>query len=707
MTVSRHTRTPIRIPEPDQIRLWVQHTLRAARRYFSVPERQMVAVLLLFAALLRLVYLDLVPLGMAQISHLTQARDIRYGTYFPLTGLPSSDGVVNGPWMSYLLAIPMLFGRDPRLISGILVLVNVAAVGGIYYIGRRYYTPRVGLAAALLLASNPWAILFSRNIVYASFLLPLGVLLLATLLHAIVDRQGWAWTAAWATMGMMLAISFQALPALFVLVILTIIYYRRIQWPYYIVGLMVVAVILLPYLYAENERRFADVAALIARIVQRPPNNAARLNVVRWIIWEQAGLGLGSLASDEATPLFASPLLTLNRIALAVFLISLPVLLVRALAAWAQWRRQQSDSGYSIAGIWLLVALLSSRLFSHPIQPDALALVLPVGMLSMGIAIDAFLRIPARWRERQHDIGQILRLGVLLLSAAFIVWQAYTVIYFYTYTSTHDTSQTYGTPYRYWRRTANLIEREAKGESLQNVWFLGTSLDNGMNMRLPLQYLLDPSLSTVFIRQTQQPAMLLPVGQGAVYVLGHSEPLITATLRQIGASKRGVSIFADGETEAGVYVSQAIPIDELLARIGERGLWPLDSGAYLVGYDWPPTAAPGEDAALATYWTFLNVPVDETQSGHQAFTHLIAPDGTKVAVCEGFGLDERYWQQGLLFKQWCVLPIPAQAPPGEYALQTGMYRTSDGHYNHLINAQGQDLGNAIPLGPVSVGKPVP
>ena len=56
----------------------------------------------------------------------------------------------------------------------------------------------------------------------------------------------------------------------------------------------------------------------------------------------------------------------------------------------------------------------------------------------------------------------------------------------------------------------------------------------------------------------------------------------------------------------------------------------------------------------------------------------------------------------LVLAQSFDLPVPADAPPGDYTLLTGMYRLSDLVRNRVVSPQGQGAGDAIPLGPVRI-----
>jgi hypothetical protein len=531
---------------------------------------------------------------------------------------------------------------------------------------------------------------------------------MAALYAALASDRAWGWAAAWASLALMLGISFHVLPLVLVLLVLSVLYYQRIRWPHYLLGMLVAGLLPLPYFYAQNERGFGDIIALWSLLIDPPLLTGRSADLLQWAVRLHSGQGLDTLTAQQAS-LTVSRLDLLGQIAAVLFLFGLPVLVIRALRSWSQWREGAPDhAAHVIVTVWLIVPLLATRLYPRPLAPAALAILMPAGFVAMGVAVDALLSWPRALETRRSDIAQVVRLAMLVVIAALVLWQLYGTVSFFGHVGNNDVTATYGVPYRYWRRTTKLVRREvAQLEGVHDIWVMGTMVGERIDLRIPLTYLLEPEIQPVFIPQNDDPALLLPTARPAIYLFGESVPPAETTLRQIGASRRGLVVFPDEEIQTRVYALEGQPIEDLLARIQHRGLWALDSGAYLVGYDWPPNATPGREVLFATYWTFLNVPVEETESDHEAFAVLVNPQGQPVARAEGFGLDERYWQQGVLFKQWWSLELPPDAPTGSYAILTGMYHTADGAYNRHINAQGHDLGRAIPLGPVSVSAAAP
>jgi len=137
----------------------------------------------------------------------------------------------------------------------------------------------------------------------------------------------------------------------------------------------------------------------------------------------------------------------------------------------------------------------------------------------------------------------------------------------------------------------------------------------------------------------------------------------------------------------------------MLALIPKRTAYSFDAGAHLVGYQWPQ-AHSGEIIALATYWTFWDIPPREQALSHRLILSLTDAQGHSFAQTEGLGLEARDWQEGLLLEQWHLLDLTA-VPPGAYALVVRLAR-GDGTPCLYVSETGTPLGSGVALGPVTV-----
>ena len=92
------------------------------------------------------------------------------------SGLVSSTGLRNPPMAVYLFAIPALISSDPIALAMLPALLNTLAIALTYFLGRRFLSRGGALAAALLFAVAPWAVIESRKI-WAQDLLPFFTIL--------------------------------------------------------------------------------------------------------------------------------------------------------------------------------------------------------------------------------------------------------------------------------------------------------------------------------------------------------------------------------------------------------------------------------------------------------------------------------------------------------------------------------------------------
>jgi len=94
----------------------------------------------------------------------------------------------------------------------------------------------------------------------------------------------------------------------------------------------------------------------------------------------------------------------------------------------------------------------------------------------------------------------------------------------------------------------------------------------------------------------------------------------------------------------------------------------------LAGYDLNAAArAPGESLELALYWRASG----RILRNYQVFTHLLAPDGRLIAGSDHIAGADNYptslWTDGTLIRNTFALQVPSDAPPGEYAVEVGLY----------------------------------
>jgi len=98
--------------------------------------------ILLLAAALRLGHLELTEFKFDEALVCNCAAEFVDSGRLPATGIGSSVGIANPPLAVILMALPVAVARDPILASGFVALLNVGAVLGCFWLGRRYLSAR-------------------------------------------------------------------------------------------------------------------------------------------------------------------------------------------------------------------------------------------------------------------------------------------------------------------------------------------------------------------------------------------------------------------------------------------------------------------------------------------------------------------------------------------------------------------------------------
>ena len=137
----------------------------------GVGEGLSILAILLLAAVLRFLWIGDGWFGVDQARDIAWARAIASAEAFPLVGPLMRGRVHLGASYYYFWSIPALLSTEPLASYGFAALLGIAAVWMTYRLGRQLGGAAVGLAAALLLATTPIAVIDAR-IAWAPAALP-------------------------------------------------------------------------------------------------------------------------------------------------------------------------------------------------------------------------------------------------------------------------------------------------------------------------------------------------------------------------------------------------------------------------------------------------------------------------------------------------------------------------------------------------------
>ena len=134
---------------------------------------------------------------------------------------------------------------------------------------------------------------------------------------------------------------------------------------------------------------------------------------------------------------------------------------------------------------------------------------------------------------------------------------------------------------------------------------------------------------------------------------------------------------------------------------------PLDAqigaGVRLLGYDLAPAkAAPGDTATLTLYWEALGA----METNYTVFTHLLTPEGGLAAGKDSPPLNgdapTMSWLKGEFLADRYELTIPADAAPGTYPVEVGMYDPATGQRLPVTLDGAPQPGDRVLLSTISV-----
>lgn len=206
-------------------------------------------VILLAAVVTRMGWPGITEFKADEARLLTLAWDMAEGKYFPIRGISNSAGSPNPPMAVWLYALPLLVWKHVYAATLYTGLLNVLAVGGSWWMARRYWGSTAALVAAALLTANPWAIHHARKIWAQNLILPFVVGWGICGLLVYVERRHWFLIGHF----LCLAIGVQAHLAVISLVpatlLLLIIFWRRVDWRAFIVGAGLSIVTALPFVW--------------------------------------------------------------------------------------------------------------------------------------------------------------------------------------------------------------------------------------------------------------------------------------------------------------------------------------------------------------------------------------------------------------------------------------------------------------------------
>jgi hypothetical protein len=650
-----------------------------------------VTLVLLLAAYLRLNHLDWTEFKRDEASLSQIAFAMARTGEIPLRSIGASTGVVNLPLAAWLLAIPYAVSGSPIVATAFLAGLNVLAVAGCYAMSRSWfkswsdqYVPGA-LAAALLFAVAPWAIVYSRKL-WANDLLPLFVV-------------GWAWTG-WLTfarrkpwwliahaalLGACVQLHYSALILAPVSVVWFIAFIRRVSWRAVLIAAVVFVLLFAPFLIVDAERGSPNVNGFIALFAQPA---TADTSAVRYAGLMSTGLEVHSLAGPQEFENFRSLVPWSDGISWLAGLLVIAGLIVAAIDVLRAIPQRKWDDRSAVALLlvtWLIIPIAGQLSHRMPLYVHYFLPILPASFVAVGYLVTRMTFTPALSLKGR---GSAAPMALIVLIALAQTVQTITLQQF---VASRPTPGAMSIPIGYYERIVN-VAKDALKQSGGAEIIVNTNGSNANSDEYPaiFNFLLN-DVPHRFV-DVSQPLRVYP---SASHIQIDYAPYRWTMLDKAGREFIREITLRAGEQPGRVYQSDGYPNPPCEVAT-TPGRW--QNGVSLLSTQIDPLE-PGGQTAI-----HLCLKIDQVATEEYHWTaQLWDKAGRRWAQVDDNGYPTRYWRAGDVITQDLTLDLPAELPAGDYALRIGQYTWPDVKPVLSLDVAGNPQSDAVEI-PVRVTK---
>ena len=210
-------------------------------------------ILLVFflSLLFRVTNLDLIEFKADEGINLFLATRPIFSHGFVPGGTVSSLGITNFPLINYILLPFAIISLDPKIISFFIAFINSLAVVAFFIIVKRYYNQTIAFISASLIATSPWAILFSRKIWPQDFLFPMFIPFFLSIHKIIFDKDQRYWFLYALSSLFLIQIHHSVFFFVLPLTLVMMLYKVKINFKYLILGGVLGLIPTLHYIYYQ------------------------------------------------------------------------------------------------------------------------------------------------------------------------------------------------------------------------------------------------------------------------------------------------------------------------------------------------------------------------------------------------------------------------------------------------------------------------
>jgi hypothetical protein len=587
------------------------------------------------AAIPRLCCLNVIEFKHDEAKHYRTIYFLTHGAWRWVGADSSQAPFPKPPLFTYTLAIPMALSRDPRIVTGFLGVLAALAAGLLYLTLCRFMKKRAAFAAALLFASNPQAILYSRKLFTADLLPPLCTLFLASGAAFLISSRrdiGRSAILAAFTFALLVMTTFSPmllLPALALLFLER----RRDLKPAHLAGACAaVFAPFIPYLIAITPKLPAMRASDTGEAITAPPPILAWIwSLLQGIPWPVHPLSIDGLV--------ACALLILS-------LAGLGFLLGKARTKEASWSR------FFLA--WLILSSLLALLVPFQIHPHYLVILYP----TLFILPAAGIEIVSQKANRAGWVAFFLVIAI----AIWGIWH-----FGQTLQAAASGTEWFGTPLGYWQRAAQQARSLFKQERADEILLIMPGDETWDQKGYGLSALLSDTPHRVVDGQN---VIVYPPHRSVIVIaseVNRARALLAPCTQDLGKDL-AASPFG------GTYAYYLWDPDQAHAALCTESLIAADaqwtSGTRLRGYNVSGAIEPGSTLQVTIYWETTTGPID---TDVHWFNHLEDQEGQRWAQLDMEGWPTENWRPGDRILTHFDLSIAADAAPGPYILRVGQY----------------------------------
>ncbi len=404
-------------------------------------EITLVLLILLVAGLLRMAAPGLTEFKADEARLMALALDMAEGN-FALRGISSSVGFPNFPASVWLYSVPLFFWPHPYAATLFTGLLNTLAVAGCYWLVRRYWGVSAALAATLMFAVSPWAVIFSRKI-WAQNLLPLFVLGWAAgaMLALVEKRPKFIWLHL-ICLAIAVQIHLAAVALIPATILLLLVFWRRVHWRSLLIGLLLAVITVVPFAIYLGQS--IDQISLPAAIAGES-SAGITADSFRFTAMISLGTFIHSLAGPET---FNEYLSMLPPMTLVYWIWGLLILAGVLWLAWQilkNWQKQSSQAGLVIL-VWLFMPALFFLWHSTPVFLHYFIATLPAQYIAAGVAFSVLPDLTRHWFKAGQTAARWIKMiawGLLIVTA---IMQLYALVTLFVFLGRTATPGAFGVP---------------------------------------------------------------------------------------------------------------------------------------------------------------------------------------------------------------------------------------------------------------------